>query len=80
MYFDFRDLYVSEAHYFSCLEIAVSRLTANQLPEIFTSSKMLTAEDIEKTVTIGQLEESGLLTDKDLIAVCEVRNLINRLT
>lgn len=36
MYFDFRDLCVSEAHYVSCLKTAVSRLKANQLPEIFT--------------------------------------------
>lgn len=33
MYFDFRNLCVSEAHYVSCLRLAVNRLKAQDLPE-----------------------------------------------
>jgi hypothetical protein len=36
MYFDFRNLCVSEAHYVSCLTAAMKRLTTKDLPEVIT--------------------------------------------
>jgi len=36
MYFDFRNLCVSEEHYVSCLKAAVERLPKNNLPEVIT--------------------------------------------
>lgn len=75
LYFDFRDLCVSEFHYVSCLKIAVSRLNANQL-EIFTWSETITSEDIEKIVSIGQTELSGLPPEKSLMAVYGVHSFI----
>jgi len=36
MYFDFRNLCVSEVHYVSCLKAAVSQITSESLPEIIT--------------------------------------------
>jgi len=36
MYFDFRNLCVSEAHYVSCLRVAIERLPKDDVPEVTT--------------------------------------------